>query len=418
MAGAQTPIRNGFLQSDLDAKSFKIVNLDISNLIPPTEFPVVDAKKFFGGPSIGSAVPDFRLLLPADYPLAMLGTNNLSEIDTPATARTNLELTSLATTTPGAIGSQIIALAAPGFTAFMEVIAGVMTYRTPAEVLTDIAAQPYDIKLKDVADLVDPNADRILFWDDSAGGFRYLSVGTNLTITGTTIDAPTGDAPFEDTKAILKGSADATKQLRFEIDGFTGGATRVLTPPDYNGQIVTLAGTETLTNKELTDPLMQGGTHVGMTKLGIRSVSAAFDLIIDNSEVLTADRHLDIALGNVNRTLSLSGNLLFDGAFSVRGAFATILRAPAAVDITLPLTGTVATLAGAENLTNKVLTGELVCTEPVELKEYTVATLPTGKEGDHAYVNDATTPAFLDAVVGGGSTVTPVFFDGTDWVCG
>lgn len=35
----------------------------------------------------------------------------------------------------------------------------------------------------------DPNADRILFWDDSAGSFAYLTVGDNLTITGTTISA-------------------------------------------------------------------------------------------------------------------------------------------------------------------------------------------------------------------------------------
>lgn len=418
MTGAQTPIRNGFLQSNLDAKNFQIVNLDISNLIPPTEFPVVDARKFFGGPQVGSAVPDFRLLLPADYPLAMLGANNLSEITTPATARTNLGLTSLATTTPGAIGAQLIALGLPGFTAFMEIVAGVTSYKTPAEVLSDIAAQPYDIKLKDVSDLADPNIDRILFWDDSAGGFRWLGVGTNLSITGTTIDAPTGDAPFEDTKAILKGSADATKQLRFEIDGFTGGATRVLIPPDYNGQIATLDGIETFTNKSLTDPAIEGGTHNGLTSLGIRSINAAFDLIIDSTDTFTTDKHLELVLGNANRKLVFGGNVEFAGAFSTAGAFSIVLNAPAGVNITLPLTGTVATLAGTESLTNKVVTGELICTAPIELKEYTVGTLPSGKKGDYAFVNDATTPTFLAAVAGGGSTVTPVFHDGADWVCG
>lgn len=38
----------------------------------------------------------------------------------------------------------------------------------------------------------DPNADRILFWDDSAGATTWLSLGTNLSITGTTIDAAGG----------------------------------------------------------------------------------------------------------------------------------------------------------------------------------------------------------------------------------
>ena len=41
----------------------------------------------------------------------------------------------------------------------------------------------------DIQALTDPNADRILFWDDSAGAVARLTVGANLTITGTTIDA-------------------------------------------------------------------------------------------------------------------------------------------------------------------------------------------------------------------------------------
>jgi len=39
--------------------------------------------------------------------------------------------------------------------------------------------------------LVDPNADRILFWDDSAGTFTWLSVAGNLSISGTTLTAKT-----------------------------------------------------------------------------------------------------------------------------------------------------------------------------------------------------------------------------------
>lgn len=42
------------------------------------------------------------------------------------------------------------------------------------------------------ASLTDPNADRIMFWDDSAGQVTWLTAGTNLTITGTTIDASGG----------------------------------------------------------------------------------------------------------------------------------------------------------------------------------------------------------------------------------
>lgn len=44
----------------------------------------------------------------------------------------------------------------------------------------------------DLSNLGDPNNDRIVFWDDTAGAFAYLAIGTNLTITGTTLDATGG----------------------------------------------------------------------------------------------------------------------------------------------------------------------------------------------------------------------------------
>jgi len=50
------------------------------------------------------------------------------------------------------------------------------------------------------------------------------------------------------------------------------------------------------------------------------------------------------------------------------------------------------------------------------LKNYTVATLPTGTQGDIAFVTDALAPTFLTTIVGGGAVVTPVFYDGTNWV--
>ena len=39
------------------------------------------------------------------------------------------------------------------------------------------------------SNLVDPDADRIGFWDDSAGIFTWLTPGSNLTVTDTTLNA-------------------------------------------------------------------------------------------------------------------------------------------------------------------------------------------------------------------------------------
>jgi hypothetical protein len=79
-------------------------------------------------------------------------------------------------------------------------------------------------------------------------------------------------------------------------------------------------------------------------------------------------------------------------------------------------------LTGSYNLLNYAAltfnpsTKRLIPSGPIKLKNYTVATLPTGQQGDTAYVTDALTPAFLVTVVGGGSVITPVFYNGTNWV--
>lgn len=58
----------------------------------------------------------------------------------------------------------------------------------------------------------------------------------------------------------------------------------------------------------------------------------------------------------------------------------------------------------------------VIATGVVRLKGYTVATLPAGTQGDTAFVTDALAPTFLATIVGGGAVVTPVFYNGTNWV--
>jgi hypothetical protein len=70
------------------------------------------------------------------------------------------------------------------------------------------------------ASLTDPNADRIMFWDDSAGAVTWLTLGTNLSITGTTLDASGGS-----------GGGDASTNTSSSVDSEvalfsgTGGKT-------------------------------------------------------------------------------------------------------------------------------------------------------------------------------------------------
>ena len=97
---------------------------------------------------------------------------------------------------------------------------------------------------------------------------------------------------------------------------FTGAPTgnRVLTLPDLTDTLVSRTSTDTLTNKTLTSPSINGGTHVAITDFGVRSTgTGAFDLKFINTENLTANRNLTISLGDASRTLTLSGNATISG---------------------------------------------------------------------------------------------------------
>ena len=58
--------------------------------------------------------------------------------------------------------------------------------------LTAIAALTTDAAGRSILILTDPGGDRIAFWDDSAGTIAWLTAGTGLTITDTTITASGG----------------------------------------------------------------------------------------------------------------------------------------------------------------------------------------------------------------------------------
>ena len=120
---------------------------------------------------------------------------------------------------------------------------------------------------------------------------------TKLSITGTPDGTkflrddgswqPTGGGnPFEDGTAIIKGSGDASKLLRFEVDGFTASTTRVLTPQNAS---YTIAGTDlaqtftspqTFSTSTVSTPvtLSDGATIATDASLGNRfRVSSAVD---------------------------------------------------------------------------------------------------------------------------------------------
>jgi carbonic anhydrase/acetyltransferase-like protein (isoleucine patch superfamily) len=61
--------------------------------------------------------------------------------------------------------------------------------------------------------------------------------------------------------------------------------------------------------------------------------------------------------------------------------------------------------------------GSIKASGTVQTGGYTFDALPTPTTGMRAYITDgAASPAYMDNAAGGGTTVTPVFYDGTNWI--
>lgn len=134
------------------------------------------------------------------------------------------------------------------------------------------------------ASTIDGGADYIPIVTASLGVTQKINRNTYLGVTGQPVDISTvqtltnkvvgntNTVTQKDSLLTLQNAADVTKQARFSLAGITTGTTRVLTLPNATATLATLAGSETLTNKTLTSPVITGGS-MDNTTITVDSIS-------------------------------------------------------------------------------------------------------------------------------------------------
>ena len=125
---------------------------------------------------------------------------------------------------------------------------------------------------------------------------------------------------------------------------YTSGTNLLTFPASISDNVVTRTSPDTLTNKTLTSPTLT--TPV----LGVATVTSINKVLFTAPATVAT---LTLAEGS---TLTTAANVTH------AGAFAQTFTATAATNVTLPTTGTLATLAGTETLTGKTLTSPTLTT--------------------------------------------------------
>ena len=199
-------------------------------------------------------------------------------------------------------------------------------------------------------------------------------------------------------------AANTAPTRPFEVKQTSGGTTAFIV--EANGNVGVGSATPTARFH-----LPAGTATANTTPLKFNSGTLLTIAEVGAIEFLTDDYYATITTGAARKKFVLDdGTALTSG----RVPFATT-NGRLTDDADMTFATDTLTVTKLSALTS-VLSPSIISTGIVRLKNYTVATLPAGTQGDTAFVTDATAPTYLGTLTGGGAVVTPVFYNGTAWV--
>lgn len=152
------------------------------------------------------------------------------------------------------------------------------------------------------ASLTDPNADRLMFWDDSAGATAYLTMGTAYTFDTTTLRSPTESfcvAASDESTAITTGTAKVTFRMpyAFTLTNIRGSLNTV---SSSGSPLIDIneAGTSVATTNKLLIDVSEKTSVTAATAITLTDTSLADDaeMTIDIDTAGTGAKGLKVCL--------------------------------------------------------------------------------------------------------------------------
>jgi len=193
----------------------------------------------------------------------------------------------------------------------------------------DLTGTVFSLDHLGIQSLTDPGADRILFWDDSGTSTGWLSLGTHLSISGTTLasDATNSNTPSTIVARDASGNFSAgtiTAALSGNASTATAWATtRTITMSgDVSSDAVNIDGTGNVT---ITNTVVADDSHNHIIS-NVDGLQTALDAKADETITITAGTGLSGG-GDLtaNRTLDLDLNELTTSTSDADGDYFAVV---------------------------------------------------------------------------------------------